>query len=300
MGRLRSPRRASSSRCSRSALFTQRFPPGYLSAAWALTGAFAAGTVAALLAGAGLPDRRLSAVGFAALVFDTAVVATYGFVFSYEYGNQTRCALVSSSSRLRFATACRRRPPAGRCSSRSSWFIEWWRVHHFAPPGRASSWDRVTFPPGLLLLTGLIVGWLVRRLDVEVRTRRRARGRGRAAARRARATRRRARGGEPLCARARRRRSRWSRRSVHSSARCAGSSRSTARRSCSSRTTRARTIATAGRGATDVFPPGSVGPLARLGARARARRARSSSGATSRDAEYPEDGACSSSACAAS
>src|SRR5205807_10642707 len=27
---------------------------------------------------------------------------------------------------------------------------------------------RVTFPPGLLLLTGLIVGWLVRRLNVEV------------------------------------------------------------------------------------------------------------------------------------
>ena len=76
-------------------LFTRRFPPGYLDAAWALTIAFAAGTVLLYWLARVVPDRDLSAVGFAAFAFDTAVVATYGFVFSYVYGNQTRFALVA-------------------------------------------------------------------------------------------------------------------------------------------------------------------------------------------------------------
>src|SRR5207245_11583560 len=37
------------------------------------------------------------------------------------------------------------------------------------PPGPGFSADRVTFPSGIVLLTGLSVGWLVRRLDQEAR-----------------------------------------------------------------------------------------------------------------------------------
>ena len=149
-------------------LFTQRFPPGYLDAAWALTIAFAAGTVLFYWLARVVPDRHLSAVGFAALVFDTAVVATYGFVFSYEYGNQTRFALVAVvvEAALRYGLAGGVILPIVLFPV--FWLIEWWRVHYFAPPGPGFLWDRVTFPPGLLLLTGLIVGWLVRRLNVEV------------------------------------------------------------------------------------------------------------------------------------
>src|SRR5205814_1556985 len=44
-------------------------------------------------------------------------------------------------------------------------FAEWWRAHRFGPPGFVS--DRVSFPAGVLLLTGLIVGWLVERLNRE-------------------------------------------------------------------------------------------------------------------------------------
>jgi signal transduction histidine kinase len=47
------------------------------------------------------------------------------------------------------------------------WFDEWWRAHHFGPPGFISG--RVSFPAGVMLLTGLIVGWLVERLDTEAR-----------------------------------------------------------------------------------------------------------------------------------
>jgi signal transduction histidine kinase len=44
-------------------------------------------------------------------------------------------------------------------------FVEWWRAHHFGGPQFA--WDRVTFPFGLFMATGAIVGWLVNRLGTE-------------------------------------------------------------------------------------------------------------------------------------
>ena len=150
------------------AFFTQRFPPGYLDAAWALTGAFAAGTVLLFWLARAAPDGRLGQVGLAAIAFDTAVVATYGFVFSYEYGNQARFALVAVvvEAALRYGLAGGVILPV--LLFPVFWLVERWRVHYFRPPGPAFLWDRVTFPPGLLLLTGLIVGWLVRRLNVEV------------------------------------------------------------------------------------------------------------------------------------
>jgi len=43
--------------------------------------------------------------------------------------------------------------------------VEWWRAEEFGPPDFL--WDRVTFPFGILMLTGLIVGWLVGRLHDE-------------------------------------------------------------------------------------------------------------------------------------
>src|SRR4029077_3247903 len=47
------------------------------------------------------------------------------------------------------------------------WFVEWWRVHHFPSNGPGFLSDRVSFPAGLLLLAGLISGWLVTRLEAE-------------------------------------------------------------------------------------------------------------------------------------
>jgi signal transduction histidine kinase len=268
-------------------LFTQRFPPGYLDAAWALTSAFAAGTVLFYWLARVVPDRHLSAVGLAALAFDAAVVATYGFVFSYEYGNQTRFALVAVvvEAALRYGLAGGVILPIVLFPV--FWLIEWWRVHYFAPPGPGFLWDRVTFPPGLLLLTGLIVGWLVRRLNVEVQ-----------------------RGGE-RAVEAERLRDVLGRRvdvleAANRCARALGSSlemeqafgafiREVRGLVPFERTAivlvendSARTIATAGRGAANVFPPGSVGPLRGsvleriLGGEVVVRRELA-------DAEYPED-----------
>src|SRR3954465_1127192 len=152
------------------AFLTKRFPPGYLTAAWALTGAFALGTVVLLVLTSLERDDLLPVTGFAALLFDTAVLAAYGVIFSYEYGNQTRWALVFvvAEAALRYGLLGGVMLPLVLIPI--WWFFEWWRVRNFSPPGPAFILDRVTFPSGVLLLTGLIVGWLVRRLDAEVRT----------------------------------------------------------------------------------------------------------------------------------
>ena len=43
---------------------------------------------------------------------------------------------------------------------------EWWRSDHFAPP--AFTVDHITFPLGLQLAMGAIIGWLVNRLGREM------------------------------------------------------------------------------------------------------------------------------------
>jgi signal transduction histidine kinase len=148
-------------------VFTARFPPGYLDAAWALTGAFALGTVLLLWLSHSDRPAWLPALGFASVAFDTAVIGAYGVLFSYEYGNQTRFALifVVIESALRWGIAGGVALPLLLIPY--FWFVEWWRVHHFGSSGPGFLVDRVSFPSGVLLLSGLIVGWLVWRLDEE-------------------------------------------------------------------------------------------------------------------------------------
>jgi signal transduction histidine kinase len=150
-------------------VFTKGFPPGYLDAAWALTGAFVVGTLVLLWLSQSERPALLSALGFAAVAFDTAVICAYAVIFSYEYGNQTRFALVFVviEAALRWGLAGGVVLPVLLIPY--FWFVEWWRVRHFSPPGPGFLSDRISFPSGVLLLSGLIVGWLVRRLDVEAR-----------------------------------------------------------------------------------------------------------------------------------
>jgi signal transduction histidine kinase len=137
-------------------------PSGYDAPQWALTGAFAAGALALLYASRNVGASRLEAVGFAALLFDTAVIAAYAFMYAYEYGNQTRWALilVVVEGALRFGFAGGVAVPIALIPYFA--INEWWRAHEWGPPGFIT--DRVTFPTGITLLTGLIVGWLVQRL----------------------------------------------------------------------------------------------------------------------------------------
>jgi signal transduction histidine kinase len=242
------------------AFLTERFPPGYRAAAWALTGGFALGTVVLLVLTRFERDDLLPATGLAALVFDTAVISAYAVIFSFEYGNQTRFALmfVVAEAALRYGLLGGVLLPILLIPM--WWFFEWWRVRNFSPPGPSFTWDRITFPSGVLLLTGLIVGWLVRRLDAEVRT------------------------STERAAEAERLRDELGRRvdvleATSRSARALASSleiedafgsfiREVRGLVPFDRTAivlvegdRARTIATAGRGASEVFPPGSSGPM---------------------------------------
>jgi signal transduction histidine kinase len=146
---------------------SQHFPPGYAAAAWAVTGVLAVGTVLLFVLA-----RTESAVlgpglGLTALVFDAAVVAAFSTIFSYEYGSQVRWALilVVIEGALRYGLLGGIVTPLLLIPF--LFFDEWWRSHYFGPP--AFTADRATFPAGVLILGGLVVGWLVRRLEDEAR-----------------------------------------------------------------------------------------------------------------------------------
>jgi K+-sensing histidine kinase KdpD len=100
-----------------------------------------------------------------ALLFDTAVICGYALLYSFEYGNPTRWALifVVVEAALRYGIRGGVLVPIALFPYFA--FVEWWRDREFGPPEFV--WDRVTFPSGMLLLTGLIVGWLVARLRTE-------------------------------------------------------------------------------------------------------------------------------------
>jgi signal transduction histidine kinase len=105
-------------------------------------------------------------VGFVALVFDACVIAAFATIYSFEYGSPTRWALifVITEAALRYGLIGALLLPVALFPYLV--FAEWWRVHHFHD-GPGFLWDRVTFPFGVFVITGAIVGWLVKRLGRE-------------------------------------------------------------------------------------------------------------------------------------
>jgi signal transduction histidine kinase len=144
-------------------LLSEGYPPGYETYAWIATAAFAVGAILLFVASRRLDPRVVGAV---ALVFDASVIGTYAILYSYEYGSPTRWALmfVVVEAALRYGLFGAVVVPVALYPFLV--FAEWWRVHHFHD-GPGFLWDRVTFPFGVFLITGAIVGWLVRRLGHE-------------------------------------------------------------------------------------------------------------------------------------
>jgi signal transduction histidine kinase len=142
---------------------------GYGAAAWSLSGAFAAGSLVLLALTYRAPRSWLGPIGLAALVFDFAVVSAYGVLFSYEYGNQMRFALVLVVIEGAFRYELLGGVVVAVAAVGPLWLAEWWRVHHFPDNGPGFQGDRVSFPAGVLVFGGLVVGLLVRRLEAEVR-----------------------------------------------------------------------------------------------------------------------------------
>jgi signal transduction histidine kinase len=240
------------------AVFSTNPLPSYRPAQWSITGVFVAGSLALWAVTRIAPETWMPVVGPTALVFDAAVIGAYALVFSYEYGNQTRWAMifVVVEGGMRYGRAGGLLVPLALVPY--FWFNEWWRAREFGPPGFVA--DRVTFISGVLVLSGLIVGWLVSRLAAEGRH------------------------GLERAAEAERLRDTLGRRvdvleAANRSARALGSSldmehafgafiREVRGLVPFDRTAIvlvdgnvARTIATAGRGADAVYPPGSLGPI---------------------------------------
>jgi signal transduction histidine kinase len=242
------------------AFFSPSPRPSYRDAQWALTAAFIVGALAFLYVTHHAPPSWLTPIGFSALLFDAAVIGVYAIIFVYEYGNQTRWATIFLVVEAALRYGLRGGVAVAVLLIPYFWFNEWWRAKHFGPPNNVIV-DRVTFPSGVLLLTGLIVGWLVARLAAEAAV------------------------GDERAAEAERLRDVLGRRvdvleAANRSARALGSSldidqafgafiREVRGLVPFERTAivlvdndEARTIAAAGRGANDVFPPGSTGPIA--------------------------------------
>ena len=222
---------------------------------WIVTAIFAAGAIALFFAST---RANVRAVGIVALVFDACVIGAYATLYSYEYGSPTRWAFifVVVEGALRFGLV----GAVALCVALFPFlaFNEWWRAHHFGGP--EFKWDRVTFPFGVFLTTGAIVGWLVNRLGREAAI------------------------AEDRAAEAVALRDELGRRvdlleAANRCARALGSSLDADEafaafirelrglvefdrsRSCSSKEGRAEVMAVAGRGTDTVFPPGSARPV---------------------------------------
>ena len=148
------------------ALISHDYPPGYKPWAWAATGVLAAGALTFfVLARLELAERARSAVGLAALAFDTGIIYAYIFIFVFETGTPTVgiVYLAVIEAALRYGLVGGIALPLATFPLLA--LTEWWRADQFAPPDFDPRY--VSLPFGIQVLMGLIVGWLVGRLRSE-------------------------------------------------------------------------------------------------------------------------------------
>ena len=143
--------------------FTSGYPGGYLAAAWILTCVFAVGTAALFYASRRFPGDRGLAAG--ALIFDTLIVSAYVLVYNFEEGTPIRQLLflpiVEAALRYGIVGAVTLALATGPVAA----VFELLRSHHTRPFQYRANF--VTFQIGVGLILGLIVGWLVVRLRGE-------------------------------------------------------------------------------------------------------------------------------------
>jgi signal transduction histidine kinase len=141
---------------------TSAYPGGYERGAWLLTAVLAVGAVGffalVIRAGAGRP------LMFIAMGFDFAVISAFTVLYAFEAGTPTPqllyLAIVLGAARFGMGGGI---GVALAAVPVSAWFEER-RSHFFADDFRP---DYVTFQAGAGILMALIVGWLYSRLDEE-------------------------------------------------------------------------------------------------------------------------------------
>ena len=149
-------------------LLTPHYPAGYERWAWAATGALALGAgLFYLLSRSPVFERAPGRIGLFALAFDTAVIAAFATIYQFEIGSPIRqlfYVLVVEAA-VRYGVRGGLVMPAALVPVLA--LAEWWRVKRFNNPPHGYQADHVVFLWGLLTITGVIVGWLVDRLNRE-------------------------------------------------------------------------------------------------------------------------------------
>ena len=151
------------------AFLSHGFPSGYERWAWGLTAAFAAGAaVLLILSRLALSPRRQRLLGLGALGFDILIVGAYTVVYyAWEPNTPIRQVLFLPvvEGAVRFGIAGGVIVPLILMPFLA--YGEWLRADRY---DRDFNLDAVTFPLGLEVLMGLIVGWLAMRLRREAAT----------------------------------------------------------------------------------------------------------------------------------
>jgi K+-sensing histidine kinase KdpD len=148
-------------------VMTTDYPPDYEEVAWGITAVFAVGAV--LLWILSRRERPLAAqrrLGVTSLVFDTAVVAAFFVLYyAFEVGTPIRLLLFLPvvEAAVRFGLVGGIALPLALVPALVAG--EWVRADQL--DGYEFDVDGVTFPFGVLLMVGLVVGWLARRLRRE-------------------------------------------------------------------------------------------------------------------------------------
>jgi signal transduction histidine kinase len=144
---------------------TTGYPPGYLRDAWIITALFAAGAVVLFaLSRLDLPRRRQLVLAVSALVFDTAALSAYLLVYNFEGGSPIRQVLylAVTEAAVRFGIV----GPLLLTVVTLPVLIEFEHLRARSTGERFHT-DYVTFQAGGQIVVGLIVGWLVLRLERE-------------------------------------------------------------------------------------------------------------------------------------
>ena len=145
-------------------VFKEARPPSYENWAWALTAFLGLGAVVFLVLAYRASRGAWHRIGFAALLFDAAVAYGFVFVFAFEPGTIRLLVFVPLiEAAVRYGILGGVAVPAVSALVLS--LHEWWRAEHFT--GVEFDVDNITFPVGVQLIVGAVVGSLVKRLREE-------------------------------------------------------------------------------------------------------------------------------------
>jgi signal transduction histidine kinase len=134
----------------------------YELAVWITTAVLGVGAISFfLLIRRPLSGRALTVVGFAGLLFDTAVVSTFVLIYSFEVGTPVRQALMIPIAEAAVRYGLRGGIVLPLALTPVYAVFEQLRANELDSPYDV---DHVTFSVGVSLIVGLFIGWLVERL----------------------------------------------------------------------------------------------------------------------------------------